>query len=71
MPGKGSGHLLDVTPADGIGDGNPFIFTQIVVELTYAVYMAVYGLRNLSMQMRHFHKEFSVAMDHYFPVPVY
>ena len=29
------------------------------------------GLRNLSMKMRHLHKEFSVAMDHYFLVPVY
>ena len=27
--------------------------------------------RNLSMKMRHLHKEFSVAIDHYFPVPVY
>jgi IS4 transposase len=27
--------------------------------------------RNLSMKMRHLHKEFSVAMDHYFLVPVY
>jgi hypothetical protein len=28
-------------------------------------------LRNLSMKMRHLHKEFSVAMDPYFLVPVY
>ncbi|MBN1665144.1 MAG: ATP-binding protein [Deltaproteobacteria bacterium] len=27
--------------------------------------------RNVSMKMRHFHKEFSVAKDHYFPAPVY
>ena len=28
-------------------------------------------MRNVSMAMRHFHKEFSVAMEHYFLVPVY
>jgi hypothetical protein len=52
---------------------------------TYKCYICVpdsviYGLgganffrtyRNVSMTMRHFHKEFSVAMDHYFLASVY
>jgi len=32
---------------------------------------AIQAVRNVSMAMRHFHKEFSVAMEHYFLVPVY
>ena len=38
-------------------------------ELSYRINTIV--VRNLSMKMRHLHKEFSVAMDHYFLVPVY
>jgi hypothetical protein len=44
MPGKGPGHLLRVTLPDGIGNGDPFLFTQIMVELANAVQMAVDGL---------------------------
>ena len=34
-------------------------------------YWAKGRVRNLSMKMRHLHKEFSVAIDHYFLAPVY
>jgi hypothetical protein len=44
MPGKGPRHLLRVTLPDGVGNGHPFLLTQIMIELAYAVQMAVDGL---------------------------
>ena len=51
--------------------GAPYVLRTLDVD--FAVHLAHprTHMRNLSMKMRHLHKEFSVAIDHYFLVPVY